>query len=84
MFAIQYSPAVIKDIHRLPQPWRRKILNAIEGLKSNPFAGKKLHGKLASCHSLRVWPYRIIYTIQKHRLVIIIVAIGHRQGVYKT
>ncbi|MBU4299512.1 type II toxin-antitoxin system RelE/ParE family toxin [Patescibacteria group bacterium] len=33
-------------------------------------------------YSYRVWPYRIIYRIYKNLLLIIVIRIGHRQGVY--
>ncbi len=41
------------------------MLSALEGLREDPFAGKKLQGELYGLYSLRVWPYRIIYSIEK-------------------
>lgn len=34
-------------------------------------------------YRLEVWPYRIIYTIEDKKLLVIVVKIGQREGVYK-
>ena len=51
-------------------------------LAQNPDLGKKLEGELRDFYSLRVWPYRIIYQIIKNELIVFVVQIKHRQGVY--
>jgi len=51
-------------------------------LAKNPYLGKKLEGELRDFYSLRVWPYRIIYQIIKNELIVFVVQIKHRQGVY--
>jgi len=50
-------------------------------LRYNPYLGKSLLGILKGYYSLRVWPYRILYTI-KDRTVIVI-NIDHRQNIYQ-
>ena len=59
-----------------------KILAKISKLKSSPCLGKKLKGDYKDCYSLRAWPYRIIYKINDSKNLILIIRIGHRQGVY--
>jgi mRNA interferase RelE/StbE len=54
----------------------------LEDILQDPFSGKKLEGELKNCYSSRAWPYRIIYEIRKKELVIVVIKIGHRQGVY--
>lgn len=46
---------------------------------------KKFHSKIITKNewSLRVWPYRIIYQIKNKELVILIIKVGHRQGIYR-
>jgi mRNA interferase RelE/StbE len=82
MFHVVYRPAAVKALDKIPLSWRRRIVRAIDGLKENPYSGKKLQGKLSGAFSLRVWPYRIIYCIDKIKITIIILEIGHRQEVY--
>jgi mRNA-degrading endonuclease RelE of RelBE toxin-antitoxin system len=55
----------------------------LQGLRENPFAGKKLQGELFGLYCLRVWPYRIIYTIEKRVITVTVVAIGQRKDVYR-
>ncbi len=83
MFLVQYTHRALKSLNKIPIAWRKRILKAIDGLKSEPFQGKKLRGELEGSFSLRVWPYRIIYLVNKKQITIIIMDIGHRQNVYK-
>ncbi len=80
---MRLKPSVEKELSKLPKNECYKILLALTELSKNPFLGKKLKGEFKNQHSLRVWPYRIIYQIQKNDLLILIVRIGHRQEVYK-
>lgn len=66
----------------LPRDYQ-KVLAVLTQLAINPYAGKKLDGELGGSYSYRVWPYRIVYKIYKKQLVVMVLNIGHRQGVYK-
>ena len=72
-----------KQILKLPRNYQIKIYNAMRDLALDPFQGKKLKGELRGQYSIRVWPYRIIYQIYKKELIITIIDVGHRQGVYR-
>jgi mRNA interferase RelE/StbE len=61
---------------------RPRVLQALEALASDPLLGKPLVGELKGLRSYRVWPYRILYEIRKRELIVLVVRIGHRQGVY--
>lgn len=82
-YHIRFAPKAEKDLAKIKGRDRTKILLALRGLQENPSAGKKLKGELNSLYSARVWPYRIVYAIYKKELLILIVRIGHRQGVYE-
>ena len=73
-----------KQIVKLPNTYQTKILARIYDLANDPFQGKKLEGELTGQYSVRVWPYRIIYQIYKRELIISIIDVAHRQGVYKS
>ncbi len=83
MFDVFLKPKAQKQFDALPVRDREKVFNALEGLREDPFAGKKLQGELYGLYSLRVWPYRIIYTIEKRMIIVTVVAIGQRKDVYK-
>jgi len=58
-------------------------MQTVFALADNPHLGKQLEGSLEGFYSARVWSYRIVYKIYQQDLVILIVEIAHRQGVYK-
>jgi len=72
----------VKSFTRLPTSERQRIVRKLNFLKDNPLLGKPLQGKYKGLFSLRAWPYRIIYRIEKKNVVIYSVA--HRQGAYKS
>jgi len=82
-FQIRIKPSAQKELNKLPQIIYKKIISAFLTLSDNPFMGKKLEGEFDGHYSYRAWPCRIIYQVRKKELVVLIVAIGHRQGVYK-
>ncbi len=72
-----------KRLKRLPRAKKVRVLKALKDLEKDPYLGKPLVGELSGLFSLRIWPYRVIYQIEKKRLIVIVFNIGHRQGVYK-
>jgi len=81
-YAVVIPRKVQKEIKRIDKRYRKKILAALVILGDDPFVGKQLEGDCKNQWSLRVWPYRIIYEIEKKKLIVLIIRIGHRQGVY--
>ena len=74
---------VDKNLSKLPLHIQKKILKCFEIIKTNPVAGIKLHGELENYFKYRVGDYRIVYTFDSKKSLIIVVKIEHRQGVYK-
>ena len=72
-----------KDIATLPSPKKELFKHKIAALKQQPYSGKKLKGEFAGLYSLRLWPYRIVYEVHKKEKEIIVIAVEHRQEVYK-
>lgn len=82
MSTIILSKTAEKEFAHLPKKEQKKIYKKILVLKNTPLSGKILLGELKGLFSLRSWPYRIIYELQKPDKVIIH-HILHRQGAYK-
>ena len=82
-FQVRTKPSVKKELNKFTKADYYKILAAFTILSKNPFIGKKMRGKYKGCYNHRVWPYRIIYQVYKKELVVLIIRVGHRQGVYK-
>ncbi|MBI3955169.1 type II toxin-antitoxin system RelE/ParE family toxin [Candidatus Gottesmanbacteria bacterium] len=72
-----------KQYDHLSRLEQKKVKKKLLSLEINPLGSKKLSGDLSVFRSLRVWPYRIIYEINKEERRVEISDIEHRQGVYK-
>ncbi len=81
---MEFRPAVLKSMKRLPKKELRKIKKKIDGLAENlpDPATTKMKGN-NPFHRVRTGNYRIVYQILENRLVILVVKVGHRKDVYK-
>lgn len=83
MYKIEIPKKAQKELRALPLKDQQRIVAAFEQLRLNPFTGKKLRGRYEGAWSLRVWLYRILYAVNQDTEIVLILKIGHRQGVYK-
>lgn len=83
MWEIRIEKKAKKDLNKIPEKYRQRILASLVQIANDPFVAKKLSGHLAGMYSLRVLPYRIIYKIYRQKILIIIIRIGYRRDVYK-
>lgn len=86
MYKIEFSNLAGKELEKIYKADKKlysRFILAIESLKTNPFQGKYLKGKLAGDYSLRLGDYRIIYTVYKKTLTIYIIDLGHRKEIYR-
>jgi mRNA interferase RelE/StbE len=83
-YSVEFRPAVLKSLKRLPKKELRRIKKKIDDLAVNLPASTttKMKGN-NSFHKIRAGVYRIVYEIHEDRLVILVVKIGHRKDVYK-
>ena len=51
----------------------RRVSYALDELQTNPHLGKALKGLLKGRYSYRVGSYRILYSIEHHRLIIYVI-----------
>ena len=83
-FKIVFKKSVAKDLRGVPNQDVRKILSKIDGLAINPRGEdcKKLTG--SDLYRVRCGDYRIIYEIKNSELIVTVIKVGHRSGVYNT
>ena len=81
-YTMLIAPGAERKLAALDKPIQRRVAARIDSLAENPRpAGvKMLHGK-ANTWRLRVGDYRILYTIEDNRLVVLVIKIGHRREV---
>jgi mRNA interferase RelE/StbE len=83
-YSIEFRPAVLKSLKRLPKRELRRIKKKIDDLANklpDPNTTKMKGDN--SFHKIRAGDYRIIYEIHDDRLVILVVKVGHRKDVYR-
>jgi mRNA interferase RelE/StbE len=83
-YSIHFKPSVAKTLAKLPRDAQRRIATRIEQLIADPRPQgvEKLKGK-DNLYRVRAGDYRIIYTIEDDKLVVLIVSIGHRRDIYR-
>ena len=82
-YSVEFRPAVLKSLKRLPKKDLRRIRKRIDELAENlpDTVTTKIKGN-NSFYKIRSGDYRIIYEIHDDRLVILVLKIGHRKDVY--
>ncbi|HOX30449.1 MAG TPA: type II toxin-antitoxin system RelE/ParE family toxin [Candidatus Paceibacterota bacterium] len=75
-YQLRIKPSAEKELNNLPKKDYYRALAAFSVIAGDPYAGKKLEGKRAGQYSMRIWPYRIIYSIYKTELLIVVISIG--------
>lgn len=88
-YALSYKRSAEKAIAKIPQKKaRERVEDAIEDLASEPRppGSKQLQGKLSAYRRIDVSgvgsEYRVIYEVRDDELVIVVVVVGQREGVY--
>jgi mRNA interferase RelE/StbE len=83
-YEIEYKKSAAKEIAKLDQSVRKRIIEKIERLAKDPFPPKaKWLQNYPSKRRIDLGDYRIIYQVYEDKLVIEIVKVGHRSSVYK-
>lgn len=83
-YALEFTASALRELRALDRPVQRRVAAKIEGLRDDPFPPgvQKFQGE-ADHWRIRVGDYRVIYRIEKRRVVVVIVRIGHRREVYR-
>lgn len=87
MFQIVITPSAKKAAKKLPKPVGEEIIKQSQKLKENPYLGEKLSGSLHFLYSFHIkfkgTEYRLAYTIDKSRKLIVVHLIGPRENFYE-
>ena len=71
-------------IAKLPANWQRRIVAKIKEVAADPYAPnnnlKKLQGR--DGYRLRIGDWRVIYELHDDRLVMLVLEVGPRGGIY--
>ena len=83
-YTVVFERKYTKDLRYIHPSYRKAIAQAALSLGENPRPEGYIKLK-GSDHlfRIRVGPYRIIYTIQDDKLIVLVLEIGDRKEVYK-
>lgn len=83
-YKLVFKKSVAKDLRSIPNSDVKRILSRIQALADNPRADDcvKLSGQ--ERYRVRQGDYRIIYEIHDGKLVVLVIAVGHRSSIYQS
>ncbi|MFF1676715.1 type II toxin-antitoxin system RelE/ParE family toxin [Streptomyces sp. NPDC058256] len=85
-YAFEFTAAARRQLRTIDQTTALRILHALSRLGDDPYRDdadvKKLSGH-DDLYRLRVGTYRIAYTIDDGKLIILVVEVGHRRDIYR-
>ncbi len=83
-YRIEVTRDALRALAKLDKPVRRRVQVAIDGLGENPRpSGVIALQGLRGAYRLRVGNYRVIYTVDDNRLLVLVVDLGHRREIYR-
>lgn len=85
-YAFEFTATARRQLRTIDQTTALRILHALSRLGDDPYRDdadvKKLSGH-DDLYRLRVGAYRIAYTIDDGKLIILVVEVGHRRDIYR-
>jgi mRNA interferase RelE/StbE len=84
-YAVDFAPRTEQQLELIPKNIRKLIFDRIDKLKKNPRPKnvEPLQGADKGLFRIRQGNYRIVYSIQDQKLLVLIVRVVHRKEVYK-
>lgn len=84
IYTVEYDEAALRDLKKLSKQDSQKILTVIKGLAQNPRpTGVELLTKFQGLYRVRAGNYRIVYSIQDDKLIVVVAAVADRKAIYE-
>ncbi|MBI2335974.1 MAG: type II toxin-antitoxin system RelE/ParE family toxin [Deltaproteobacteria bacterium] len=81
-FQRKFTPHARDLLKKLPPNVKAALRALTDKILENPYLGKPLQRELQGYYSIRHSHYRVIYSLQKERRLVIIEYVGLRRSVY--
>jgi mRNA interferase RelE/StbE len=81
-YEIRWLPIAYKQFLKLDRTIQKRISKKLDYVREDPFSSVTRPVGF-NAYKLRVGDYRVILTIEKNTLVILILKVGHRHFIYK-
>lgn len=82
-YSVKIKESALKALARIPKGERKRLVEAIDRLKTEPLAGGTLKGEFSGLRRLRIDRYRIVYEVARGELLVLVVRIAHRSAAYR-
>jgi len=86
-YEVKFHKNALKSIQKLDSSTRNRILDHINILSENPRNSEldiKIMQGFENRFRLRIGSYRVVFSIYKDQLIIVIIRIGSRGDIYKS
>jgi mRNA interferase RelE/StbE len=83
-YRIEFTRATEREISKLSEPIRGRVLDSISGLANNPrpTRAKKLTGR-KNAWRIRIGDFRVIYEVVDSVLTVTVIRVANRREVYR-
>jgi len=83
IYTVEILRSAQKQLSKIGQQQQKRIIESVHNLAENPRpqGSKKLSGRPA--WRIRIGSYRLIYEIHDEKLIVLVIAIGHRREIYR-
>lgn len=82
-YSLKFKRSVSRDVEAIPKRDLQRIMERIEALRDDPRPPGCVKPSGQEYYRVRQGNYRIVYEILDDRLVVVVIAIGHRRDVYR-
>jgi mRNA interferase RelE/StbE len=81
-YEVKWAESSLKQLEKLDKSVAKRIIDKVEFVSENPFAYvQKLKG--FGLYRLRVGGYRVIMSIERKKMIVFVLEVGHRSVVYR-
>ncbi|AFU57034.1 putative RelE protein [Candidatus Nitrososphaera gargensis Ga9.2] len=81
-FEIRWTESSFNKLQKLDFLTQTRIIEKLDEAASDPFlVAKKLTG--VNLYSIRIGDYRVIVSIEKNKMIVFVIDLGHRSKIYK-
>ncbi len=81
-YEVKWTDASLKQLEKLDKAVAKRIVEKTESISKDPFMFVKML-KGFNLYRLRVGDYRVIMSIERNKMIIFVLEVGHRSNVYR-
>lgn len=82
MYDIRWSKTAVSELEKLPKDIAKRIVEKVESVSNNPYL-YVVRLKGFNLYKLRVGDYRVIMSIERNKMIIFVLEVGHRSNVFR-